>query len=58
MSGELEETLKDGVRERRVEWALKVMDEISQRIKLDAEAKDLVREFRERRSRGCGSLVS
>jgi post-segregation antitoxin (ccd killing protein) len=37
------------VRKRKVEWALKVMDEISQRIELDVEARDLIRKFRDKR---------
>jgi post-segregation antitoxin (ccd killing protein) len=32
------------VRKREAEWAVKVMDEISQRIELEVEAKDLNKE--------------
>ena len=45
----LRRALEEEVRKREVEWAVRVMDEISQRIELDVEAKDLVRKFRDER---------
>ena len=45
----LRRALEKEVRKRKVEWALKVMDEISQRIELDVEARDLIRKFRDKR---------
>lgn len=45
----LRRALEEEVRKRKVEWALKVMDEISQRIELDVEARDLIRKFRDKR---------
>jgi len=44
----LRRALEEEVRKRKVE-ALKVMDEISQRIELDVEARDLIRKFRDKR---------
>ncbi len=43
----LRRALEEEVRRREVEWALKVMDEISQRIELDVEARELIRKFRD-----------
>jgi len=43
----LRRALEEEVRKREAEWAVKVMDEISQRIELDVEAKDLIRKFRD-----------
>jgi post-segregation antitoxin (ccd killing protein) len=37
------------VRKREAERAVRVMDEISQRIELDVEAKDLIRKLRDER---------
>lgn len=45
----LREALEEEVRKREVEWALKTMDEISQKIELDVEARDLIRKFRDER---------
>lgn len=45
----LRRALEEEVRKRKVEWALKVMNEISQRIELDVEARDLIRKFRDKR---------
>jgi len=45
----LRRALEEEVRRREVEWALKVMDEISQRIELDVEARELIRKFRDER---------
>lgn len=45
----LRRALEEEVRKRKVEWALKVMDEISQRLELDVEARDLIRKFRDKR---------
>ena len=41
---------EEEVRKREAEWAVRVMDEISQRIELDVEAKDLIRKFRDERA--------
>jgi post-segregation antitoxin (ccd killing protein) len=43
----LRRALEEEVRKREAEWAVRVMDEISQRIELDVEAKDLIRKFRD-----------
>jgi len=45
----LRRALEEEVRKREAEWAVRVMDEISQRIELDVEAKDLIRKFRDER---------
>ena len=45
----LRRALEEEVRKREAEWAVRVMDEISQRIELDAEAKDLIRKLRDER---------
>jgi hypothetical protein len=41
--------LEEEVRKREAEWAVRVTDEISQRIELDVEAKDLIRKLRDER---------
>jgi len=45
----LRRALEEEVRRKEVEWALRVMDEISQKLELDVEAKDLIRKFRDER---------
>jgi plasmid stability protein len=45
----LRRALKEEVRKREAEWAVRVMDEISQRIELDVEAKDLIRKLGDER---------
>jgi len=45
----LRRALEEEVRRKEVEWALRVMDEISQELELDVEAKDLIRKFRDER---------
>jgi post-segregation antitoxin (ccd killing protein) len=45
----LRRALEEEVRKREAEWAVRVMDEISQRIELDVEAKDLIRKLGDER---------
>jgi post-segregation antitoxin (ccd killing protein) len=45
----LRRALEEEVRKREAEWAVRVMDEISQRIELEVEAKDLIRKLGDER---------
>jgi antitoxin CcdA len=46
----ISETLRKALEEevRKIEWVIAKMEEISKKAKLEKEAKDLIREFREK----------
>jgi antitoxin CcdA len=48
ISETLRKALEEEVRKKETEWAIAKMEEISKKAKLDKEAKDLIREFREK----------
>lgn len=48
ISETLRKALEEEVRKKEIEWAIAKMEEISNKAKLEKEAKDLIREFREK----------
>jgi len=44
----LRKALEEEVRKKEIEWAIAKMEEISKKAKLDKEAKNLIREFRDK----------
>jgi post-segregation antitoxin (ccd killing protein) len=48
ISETLRKALEEEVRKKEIEWAIAKMEEISNKAKLKKEAKDLIREFREK----------
>lgn len=48
ISETLRKALEEEVRKKEIEWAIAKMEEISKKAKLDKEAKNLIREFRDK----------
>ncbi|MDT7892498.1 MAG: type II toxin-antitoxin system CcdA family antitoxin [Thermoproteota archaeon] len=48
ISETLRKALEEEVRKKEIEWAIAKMEEISKKAKLEKEAKNLIREFREK----------
>jgi post-segregation antitoxin (ccd killing protein) len=48
ISETLRKALEEEVRKKEIEWVIAKMEEISKKAKLEKEAKDLIREFREK----------
>jgi post-segregation antitoxin (ccd killing protein) len=48
ISETLRKALEEEVRKKEIEWAIAKMEEISKKAKLEKEAKNLIREFRDK----------
>jgi post-segregation antitoxin (ccd killing protein) len=48
ISETLRKALEEEVRKKEIEWAIAKMEEILKKAKLEKEAKDLIRKFREK----------
>jgi len=48
ISETLRKALEEEVRKKEIEWVIAKMEEISKKAKLDKEAKNLIREFRDK----------
>jgi post-segregation antitoxin (ccd killing protein) len=48
ISETLRKALEEEVRKKEIEWAIAKMEGISKKAKLEKEAKDLIRKFREK----------